>query len=254
MDATAFTTCLGIWVLISPANSTKRLGARPAGRPREIPRVNGDAVPPETWSRIKARESKRLGGRGIHHFVDINAHPFQDHLVLVDHAILTARYVFSRSLAASATSAEPTGTTSSHTSAYNATAAPEAGSRPPTKRGMDRMGVARPGSSRSGAKAKKKSLPNVRPPEDNSGRQTSRVVQARWCFPRPPDNPAHAHAESSRKFAARTSGWAAGLHQLGSAHTPKSRRMMPTRSHHTWVGTGLRTPIGQTDPDPSGQV
>ena len=178
MDATAFTTCLGIWVLISPANSTKRLGC-PAllAAHAKYHGSTGMQCPPRPGPGSKRENPKGLvDAASTTSWISM---PIRSKIILysLTNAILTARYVFSRSLAASATSAEPTGTTSSHTSAYNATAcAPEAESRPPTRRGMDRMGVARPGSSRSGAKAKKKSLPNVRPPEDNSGRQTSRVV------------------------------------------------------------------------------
>ena len=181
---------------------------------------------PRTWSRIKQRI--KGGGRGIHHFVDINAHPFQDHLVLVDQPILTARYVFSRSSRFGHFGGAH-GDHLIHTSAYNATAYLQNLDQdlPPIEEWTEWC------STRVfsfGSKSQR---------EIFAQRSTARRQQWKADFTSGPGRvvlskttrqPGKCTRQSSRTFAARTSDWAAGLHQLGSAHTP-IRRMMPTRSH-----------------------
>jgi hypothetical protein len=92
--------------------------------------------------------------------------------------MLTARYVFSRILHASATRAFETGTTSLQTAAYSWAAKLRLVSvTPPTTFGIVRHENAGfPGSSRSGLNAKKKSFPARNPDCSRIGLSSSSVV------------------------------------------------------------------------------
>ena len=92
--------------------------------------------------------------------------------------MFTARNVFSRIFASSATSGDDTSTTWSITSAYSATARWwQLFVRPPTILGVfatPHVGLA--GSTRSGLNATKKSDPALRPDASSAGVTRSRVV------------------------------------------------------------------------------
>src|SRR5262245_15411702 len=92
--------------------------------------------------------------------------------------MLTARYVFSSILHASATSSDETRTTFATTAPYRAVANPTlASSSPPTTFGIETSECdGLPGSSRSGLNARKKSPPAFKPDCDKRGKTTVRVV------------------------------------------------------------------------------
>ena len=93
-------------------------------------------------------------------------------------AMLTERKMFSSSLDSSATSGVETGTMWSHTRPYTAAArSVQAAVRPPTTFGVVRIVKSvRPGSTRSGEKARLKSSPARSPDSSSSGTRCSRVV------------------------------------------------------------------------------
>ena len=93
-------------------------------------------------------------------------------------AMFTERKMFSRSLESSAASGVETRTTVSQTSPYSASArSPQACVSPPTTFGVVRIVKSvRPGSTRSGEKARLKSSPATRPDSDRIGATRSRVV------------------------------------------------------------------------------
>ena len=93
-------------------------------------------------------------------------------------AMLTARKVFSTILAISALSGEETTLTVSQIRAYSSAARRvHSAVMPPTILGVFRMPYrSLPGSTRSGEKARKTSLPMRAPPRSRMGARTSRVV------------------------------------------------------------------------------
>ena len=44
------------------------------GLPRQIERIDGDAMPAQAGARIERHEAEWLGGRGVDHFPDVDAH------------------------------------------------------------------------------------------------------------------------------------------------------------------------------------
>src|SRR5688572_13978052 len=54
--------------------------------PREVERVDGNAVAPEAGTRIERHEAKWLRGCGLYDFPDTDAQPIAHHGQLVDHA------------------------------------------------------------------------------------------------------------------------------------------------------------------------
>jgi hypothetical protein len=93
-------------------------------------------------------------------------------------AMFTQRKMFSSSLVISAARVEVTGTTVSMQCEYIATAARrQAGVTPPTTLGVLRVWyTGLPGSTRSGLKARNRSVPTLRPPDSRIGSRTSSVV------------------------------------------------------------------------------
>ena len=92
--------------------------------------------------------------------------------------MLTDRKMFSSSLVSSAASGLDTRTISSQTSRYSASArSVQASVRPATTFGvLRRVKSVRPGSTRSGEYARKKSRPATRPDSSRIGAMRSRVV------------------------------------------------------------------------------
>jgi hypothetical protein len=82
-------------------------------------------------------------------------------------AMFTQRKMFSSSLVISAAQVEKTGTTVSMKREYIATASSvHAGATPPTTLGVLRVWyTGLPGSTRSGEKARNRSVPTLRPPD-----------------------------------------------------------------------------------------
>ncbi len=71
----ARTTYSGIAPLICPASSMKR-ASKPAssGLPREVERVDRDAVPAQPGARIEGHEAERLGGRRVDDLPHVDVH------------------------------------------------------------------------------------------------------------------------------------------------------------------------------------
>ena len=146
--------------------------------PGEIERIDRDAVPAEPGPRIERHEAERLGRRGVDDFPDVEPSPSHISAISFTRPMFTVRNVFSSSFTISAARGELTGTIVSIAARIQRRASiVESAPTPPTTFGtLCVLNVGLPGSTRSGEKARKKSLPAFSPRASSIGFTSSSVV------------------------------------------------------------------------------
>ena len=135
-------------------------------------------MPAQPRPGIKRLEAERLGLGRVDHFPDVDAHAVEEHLQLVDQRDVHGAVGVFEDLAGLGHLAVADGNHFGHGLAIKLHGQPRLrGSTPPTTLGMfPAVKFGLPGSSRSGLKARKKSLPSFRPVSRRIGSTTSRVV------------------------------------------------------------------------------